>query len=401
MSKILTGLKRSVEWPRVHLGEVANYHNGRAFKPEDWATAGIPIIRIQNLNTPSAVYNYFKGKIDSRNAVNDGDLLISWSASLDAFMWDRGTAVLNQHIFKVEEDKEKIDRHYLYFAIKEAMAEIRNQVHGATMQHITKPEFEAIKIPLPTYIEQKHIAAILSEKMAVVEKARAAAEARLNAAKELPAAYLREVFESEEAQRWSSNRLGDLATVIQNGIYKSAEHYGHGQPFIRMYNLPNSHWKLNLETLAQVSLDDSEKQRFVLHKDDLLVSRVNSFELVGKCSWVGQEADGYAFENMLIRVRFGNDTDPKFVAQQFGTSQVRQQIEKVAKRAIGQASINSEDLRSLELLFPPIDEQRRLSRMIEEKTSASANLCSSIESELGAIKEIPAALLRQAFAGEL
>lgn len=294
-----------------------------------------------------------------------------------------------------------VDNHFLFFALKMSVPALQALGSGATFAEVSKSQVQAFSIPLPPIPEQKRIAAILTEQMTAVEKARTAAEARLKAAKELSAAYLREVFESEEAQGWQRKRLGKLAAVVQNGIYKSAEHYGHGQPFVRMYNIPNSYWKLNLDTLAQVSLDEAEKQKFLLQADDLLVSRVNSFELVGKCAWVGQEAEGYAFENMLIRVRLNDGAIPKFVAQQFGTSQVRQQIEKVAKRAIGQASINSEDLRGIELVLPPREEQWQLAKMLEEKSFASASLFSSIESELGSIKELPAALLRQAFSGQL
>ena len=52
------------EWKWVKLGDVAKYINGRAFKPEEWKQAGIPIIRIQNLNNPNAPYNYYDVEIE-------------------------------------------------------------------------------------------------------------------------------------------------------------------------------------------------------------------------------------------------------------------------------------------------------------------------------------------------
>ena len=82
-----------IGWKWSRLGEVAEYLNGRAFKPEDWGESGIPIIRIQNLNSPGSKFNYYDGIIHEKNIVENGDLLISWSASLDAYIWDRGDAV--------------------------------------------------------------------------------------------------------------------------------------------------------------------------------------------------------------------------------------------------------------------------------------------------------------------
>ena len=82
-------------WRRVQLGDVARFVNGRAFRPEDWGTSGLPIVRIQNLTSPLAPYNFFDGEVAKDNLINDGDIVISWSASLETRTWQRGLAALN------------------------------------------------------------------------------------------------------------------------------------------------------------------------------------------------------------------------------------------------------------------------------------------------------------------
>ena len=72
-----------MEW--VKLGDVASYINGYSFKPSDWHGNGLPIIRIQNLTNPNAEYNYTNLKLDEKYLINKGDILISWSATLDVF----------------------------------------------------------------------------------------------------------------------------------------------------------------------------------------------------------------------------------------------------------------------------------------------------------------------------
>ena len=71
-------------WEVKKLGEVATYINGYAFKPAQWGECGVPIIRIQNLNNNDALYNYYDGEIPNKYVVEYGDILISWSASLEA-----------------------------------------------------------------------------------------------------------------------------------------------------------------------------------------------------------------------------------------------------------------------------------------------------------------------------
>ena len=97
----------------VRLGDVATYINGYAFKPTDWSTEGVLIIRIQDLTGNSYKANRFKGKIDKRYEVLNGDVLISWSASLGVYVWSGEKAVLNQHIFKVQFDKTQVNKSFL------------------------------------------------------------------------------------------------------------------------------------------------------------------------------------------------------------------------------------------------------------------------------------------------
>ena len=96
------------------LGTVATYINGRAFKPVEWETSGLPIIRIQNLTSSTTQVNYTTQRFEDKYLVHNGDLLFAWSASLGAHIWNGGDAWLNQHIFRVVPN-EGIDKKYLYY----------------------------------------------------------------------------------------------------------------------------------------------------------------------------------------------------------------------------------------------------------------------------------------------
>lgn len=186
---------------------------------------------------------------------------------------------------------EKTDRDFILFALKFYENDLVKKGSGSTFDAIKKEDLHNLEIPLPPLEEQKRIATRLDEQMRHIEQARLAAEESLSAAWELLSAYLREVFEGKEAQNWDTVKLGDISTQIQNGIYKSADFYGHGHPFLRMYNLSNQSWNLVLDKMAQVEINEQEYSKFKLNKGDLLISRVNSFELVGKCSLVDEKAE--------------------------------------------------------------------------------------------------------------
>lgn len=147
---------------KITLGEVGTYINGYAFKPSDWGTSGLPIIRIQNLTNQNTIPNYFDGPYNSKFEVNNGDILIAWSGSLGIHVWQKNKALLNQHIFRVEFNKCEIDKMYFYYAVKHNIHKMLHLTHGATMRHIIKSDFEQIIIPYPSLDVQAKISKILS-----------------------------------------------------------------------------------------------------------------------------------------------------------------------------------------------------------------------------------------------
>ena len=77
------------------LGEIGRYLNGRAFKSNEWSDRGRVIIRIQDLTGSGDSPNRYAGVVEPRYEVRAGDLLISWAATLGAYIWRGPDAVLN------------------------------------------------------------------------------------------------------------------------------------------------------------------------------------------------------------------------------------------------------------------------------------------------------------------
>ena len=143
-------------WTILTVGEVADYINGRAFKPSEWEQTGLPIIRIQNLNDEEAAYNYSTAQFEDKYLVHKGDLLFAWAASLGTYIWQKEDAWLNQHIFKVI-PKPFIERDFLYYSFINMIDDFYAESHGSGMVHITKGKFETRPILIPPLSEQKRI----------------------------------------------------------------------------------------------------------------------------------------------------------------------------------------------------------------------------------------------------
>lgn len=215
------------------LGDIATYINGYAFKPQDWSDEGIPIIRIQDLTGNSYQANRYNGEYASKYEVNDGDVLISWSASLGVYIWHGEKAVLNQHIFKVVFDKERISKDFFVHQVGLILENAASDAHGATMKHLTKPVFDALPFYLPPYEKQCEIAEVL-DKVTSLISLRKQQLAKLD---ELVKVRFVEMFGDINVnnKKWMTYPLGELCTIVRGGSPRPIERYLGGTiPWIKI-----------------------------------------------------------------------------------------------------------------------------------------------------------------------
>ena len=192
----------------AHLGDVAEFINGKAFGPSDWSEEGRRIIRIQNLTTPERPYNRTTSDVAEKYHVHPGELLVSWSASLGVFEWPGpDIGLVNQHIFRVVPDASKIDRNYLRYALSRSLSAMERYVHGSTMRHVNRREFLSTKIPLPPLPEQRRIAAILDKADAVRRKR----QQTLDLADRFLRSAFVDMFGDAEAQGWTFDTIEGVA----------------------------------------------------------------------------------------------------------------------------------------------------------------------------------------------
>jgi len=183
-------------WKWIEIGDQLDLLNGMAFKPSDWATTGLRIVRIQNLNRQDASFNFCDPSFArERSLIDDGSFLISWSGtpgtSFGAFIWNRGPAVLNQHIFRCDFKTDAFTADYLQLAINGRLDEMIEKAHGGVgLQHITKGKLEAMLIGLPPLAEQHRIVATVDELMALCDRLQEARTAREAVRDRLTAASL-------------------------------------------------------------------------------------------------------------------------------------------------------------------------------------------------------------------
>ena len=123
--------------------------------------------------------------------------------------------------------------------------------------------------------------------------------------------------------------------------------------------------EIDTSDLKYVRLDTAKHESLKLNKDDLLFNRTNSKELVGKTAVFCSEGD-YVFASYLIRVNLNkNVVNPYYVNLLFNSSIIKNQINAVSRRIIGQANVNTQEMGNLRLPLPPLAKQDEIVSKVE------------------------------------
>ena len=148
-------LKRNIPkgWHCGNLFEIAKFTNGLAcqkFRPKAGETP-LPVIKIREMRDGfTADTEEVTPNIPDSVKVFNGDILFSWSASLEVMLWAFGEGGLNQHIFKVT-SANVFPKSFYYYQLLDyvdvfkKMAEARK----TTMGHITQDHLQQSTIAIP------------------------------------------------------------------------------------------------------------------------------------------------------------------------------------------------------------------------------------------------------------
>ena len=369
------------------LGDIAEFINGAAFKPGDWGQDGSKIIRIQNLTDSSKPYNRTNRQVNERLYVQQGDLLVSWSATLAVFQWeDSEVGVLNQHIFRVVPDTKKVDKRYLRHALELALLDMRQHLHGATMLHVNRGEFLSTELYLPSLPEQRRIAAILDQADALRAKRREAL-AQLDS---LTQAIFIEMFGG--ANEYPISSLAELCELITDGTHQTPEYADEGVIFLSAKNVTSGYVDWERIKFIPESLHLELHRRLSPRVNDILLAKNGT---TGVAAIVDRDCTFDIYVSLaLLRAKQG--VLPAFLLGAINSPICKQQFNDSLK-GVGVPNLHLKEIRATQIPHPPLSLQNEFLGRI----TTLEKLKVSQRNSLAELDNLFTALQHRAFQGDL
>lgn len=286
----------------------------------------------------------------------------------------------------------------IHFALVNRYGETRRLTGDNERTGLNLKLIREIEIPLPPLDEQKRILASLNEKMHHIEQARQAAEESLSAAWELPSAYLSDVFNSQTAKSWETKFIKEFAETGSGATPSRSkqEYFKNGDiPWVKTGELKDSFINDTEEHITELALKETSLRLFPANT--LLIAMYGQGQTRGRTSIITKPMT----TNQACFAILPNDQfDTEYIQMwfQFSYDRLRRETEG---RGGNQPNLNGIVLRNQKAPLPNLNIQKQIVSKVKQELSETKRLTQSLESQLAEINELPSALLRQAFAGEM
>ncbi|GGC91848.1 restriction endonuclease subunit S [Halopseudomonas salina] len=168
-------------------------------------------------------------------------------------------------------------------------------------------------------------------------------------------------------EHWTTGTLRWYAT-IQGGIAKGKDYQGRDTvsvPYLRVANVQDGF--LDLTEVKEISVLESELERYSLQLDDVLMNEGGDNDKLGRGAvWRGQ-INPCLHQNHVFAIRTNHLLKPEWLATFTGSQPARTYFFLNSKQSTNLASISASNIMSLALPIPPVAEQERVLRFLNHE----------------------------------
>lgn len=384
------------EWKTVTVSDICRLQNGKGFKPEEWDTVGLPIIRIQNLNG-SKNFNYYSGEPEEKWLVEPGQMLFAWAGtkgvSFGPTIWQGETGVLNQHIYKVF-PKAGVDNEWLYIALKYVTDRIERKAHGfkATLVHVKKSEIDNQSLSLPPLPEQRDIANILR----VWDQAIETVEALIANSQAQKKALMQQLLTGKRrlpgfSGKWETKAIKSISERIQR------KNDGGEHPILTISSTVG--FVRQDEKYSRYMAGRSIEEYILLRKGEFAYNKGNSKTYQYGCVYDLADYDEGLVPHVYVCFRLQDGLSHRFYKSLFEADYLRPQLGRVVNTGVrnnGLLNITPSAFLAAKVPVPPLEEQEAIASVMEV---ASRKLL-LLQENLEVLNQEKAALMQQLLTGK-
>ena len=326
---------------KVRLGELTKIKTGKLDANASSINGEYPFFTCSKEPLRISTYSY---DCECVLVAGNGDLNVKYyNGKFDAY----------QRTYIIEDNGSgKLYLPYLYYFMDSYIEELRKLSIGGVIKYIKLGNLTEALIELPPINTQKEIVNNLAKaKRLMLDR-----KTELDRLDDLIKARFVEMFGDpiSNPKKWKVVKIGDIVKDVRYGTSRPAVEGGK-YPYLRMNNLTVD-GQIDLTDLKYIDIPESEIEKCIVRKGDVLFNRTNSVELVGKTALFNLP-DEMVIAGYIIRLRLNKDLRPEILSQYLNLKPLKDILRSMAKGAVNQANINAKELQNIRVYLPEMELQ--------------------------------------------
>lgn len=402
-------------WETKKLEEICNFSNG-LWKGKKQPFIEVGVIRNTNftkdceLDDSDIIFLEVEQSQFLKRKLEYGDIILEKSGGgpkqavgrvvifnkeVDNYSFSNFTSVI-----RIKDKQKVVSKYlhkYLYFLYLSGITE-KMQSHSTGIRNLKLDEYKQIDVPIPNFLEQQRITAILEETFETIEEAKDNTEKNLRNANELIESYLNNVFSILETSREVKfdEVISDIITGPFGSMLHKSDYVTDGVPVVNPQNIVNG----EIVSIQKTMIDQKTKERlnkYSLKEKDIVIARRGE---MGRCAVVSTEQVGWLCGTGSMIIRLKEIVDEKYIMLILSTSRVKSILER---ESIGTTmnNLNQGILKNIEIAVPTLAEQRVIVSKFVTLSTDTKKLEAIYQKKLTNLEELKKSILQKAFNGEL
>ena len=359
-------------WPKVTLPDCCEIVSGSTpsrLKPNYWG-GDIPWVTPKDLkggdekyiqDTPEKITKQGYDSCSTR-MLPSGSILFTSRAPI-GLVAIAGKPMCTNQGFKSLVPGPEVSSDYLYWCMRWMSPRVVAMGRGTTFTEVSRSVMERVRIPLPPLVDQARIASILDK----AEEIRRKREQSIQLCDQLLKSVFLEMFGDPvtNPKGWEKRPLGEYLHDIESGW----------SPRCLARSAAGGEWgilKLGSVTWGRFDPHESKalapgatpRRDIEVRAGDLLITRKNTYELVGASAFVFNTPTRLMLPDLIFRLRLSQGLDPIFTWQLLSTSTMRDELRRLASGTSGSMpNISKTRLRRLVVIAPEAMLQSRFASL--------------------------------------
>ena len=362
---------------KVKLGDIAKISSGGTpsrRKRENWENGDIPWIKIKDLKSKyinSSEENITKYALENSTTklYKNGTVLYTIFATIGEVAILNIDAATNQAIAGIEINERAINRDYLYYYLNSIKPKMIKKSRGVAQNNINLTILKNLEIKLVDISEQIKIAKKFDKVQEVIDMRKKQIEA-LDKLIKSQFEKIVENVEEEVCLNYYINSLNagkSLAGELEckNKVLKTGS---------------VSYDYFDEKQVKNLPIDYMPQKEHLVKKGDVIISRMNTAELVGACGYVWDNIENLYYPDRLWKANLNDKCNAIFIWQSIIQQDFKAKIRKICSGTSGSMkNISKEKFLSLKIKKVPIELQNQFSNIVKQINKRKVEIQNSLK----------------------